>query len=377
MRIKIKPAWHNLLLPVFYMFAVTNVSAQLITLPDAGVNYKCKTHRQLGLTEIGIKWNAPGVKGREGKIWGTDVAYYGYSVLGYGSTVQSPWRAGADESTTISFSTDVTINGKALSAGTYGFFIALYPDSCELIFNSNTAGWGSYFYNPALDVLRVGTKQQKDRKESKERLDYTFSKQTKESVEVALEWEYWRIPFTVTVDLKKTAVESLRRQLSGEMGFDPPSLETAAGWCLQNNVNLEEALQWINVALDPSLGAVKSFKALSLKSRLLDKLGRKAEADAILQSALENATAAEMHGYGRQLLSQNKLQEAQQVFEKNYSKNKGIWPTTVGMMRGYAANGDYKKALEYAKKALIQAPDEENRKAIEKSIELLKAGKPL
>lgn len=372
-----KSAWHYFLLPVISMFIVRNVSAQLIALPDAGVNYKCKTARQLGLTEIGIKWNAPGVKGREGKIWGTDVAYYGFSVLGYGSTVQSPWRAGADESTNISFSTDVTINGKALPAGTYGFFIALYPDSCVLIFNSNTAGWGSYFYNPALDVLRVGTRQQKGQKESKERLEYTFSNQTKESLDVALEWEYWRIPFTVTVDLKKTAVESLRKQLSGEMGFDPPSLETAAGWCLQNNVNLEEALQWINVALDPSLGAVKSFRALNLKSRLLEKLGRKAESDAILQSALENATAAEMHGYGRQLLSQHKLQEAMQVFEKNYSKNKGIWPTTVGMMRGYAANGDYKKAMDFAKKALAQAPDAENRKAIEKSIELLKEGKPL
>ncbi len=377
MKVNGKSAWHTFLLPVIFLLTVTDVSAQLITLPDAGVNYKCKTSRQVGLTEIGIKWNAPGVKGREGKIWGTDVAYYGFSVLGYGSTVQSPWRAGADESTNISFSTDVSINGQALPAGTYGFFIALYPDSCVLIFNSNTAGWGSYFYNPALDVLRIGTKQQKDLKEIKERLDYTFSKQSKESVEVALEWEYWRIPFTVTVDLKKTTVESLRKQLSGEMGFDPPSLETAAGWCLQNNVNLDEALQWINVALDPSLGAVKSFRALNLKSRLLDKLGRKAESDAILQSALENATAAEMHGYGRQLLTQNKLQEAMQVFEKNYAKNKGVWPTTVGMMRGYAANGDYKKALDYAKKALAQAPDAENRKAIEKSIELLKDGKPL
>ena len=377
MRINSKSVLLSFSLLIISMVTVKNISAQLITLPDAGVNYKCKTYRQIGLTEIGIKWNAPGVKGREGKIWGTDVAYYGYSVLGYGSKVQSPWRAGADESTTISFSTDVYVNGKALPAGTYGFFIALYPDSCVLIFNSNTAGWGSYFYNPALDVLRVGTSQQKGRKESKERLDYTFSKQTRESVEVALEWEYWRIPFTVTVDLKKTAVESLRRQLSGEMGFDPPSLETAAGWCLQNNINLEEALQWIDVALDPSLGAVKSFKALNLKSRLLDKLGRKAEADAILQTALENATASEMHGYGRQLLSQNKIQEALQVFEKNYSRNKGVWPTTVGLMRGYAANGDYKKALEYAKKALAQAPDAENRKAIEKSIELLREGKPL
>ena len=110
-------------------------SAQLLRLPDGGVNYKCMTGRQVGVTDITIHYNSPGVKGREGKIWGTNIAPYGFEVLGFGSDKPSPWRAGANESTTISFSTDVTINGKFLNAGTYGFFIAVYPDSSLLIFN--------------------------------------------------------------------------------------------------------------------------------------------------------------------------------------------------------------------------------------------------
>lgn len=138
-------------------------NAQALRLPDGGVNFKSKTGRSVGVTDIEINWNAPGVKGREGKIWGTDVAWYGFTVLGFGSDGESPWRAGANETTTISFSTDVTINGAKLAAGKYGFFIALYPDSCTLIFNKNNEGWGSYFYNSALDVLRVSAKQQKDR----------------------------------------------------------------------------------------------------------------------------------------------------------------------------------------------------------------------
>jgi len=351
--------------------------AQALRLPDGGVNLKSKTGRTVGVTDIEINWNAPGVKGREGKIWGTDVANYGFMVLGFGSDVQSPWRAGANESTTISFSTDVTINGAKLAAGKYGFFIALYPDSCTLIFNKNTEGWGSYFYNSALDVLRVTAKQQKDLPVSRERLDYTFSNQTAESVEAALEWERWRIPFTIKVDLMQTTLAYLRTQMSGALGFDPPSLEAAANWCLQNNVNQEQGLHWINTAVNPSLGGVKSFRSQGTKAGLLMQLGRTAEADSTLKAGLEIATVFEMHGYGRQLLAQGKTKEAMAIFQQNYAKHKGAWPTNGGLMRGYSAMGDLKKALEYAKLALAQAPDEPAKRAMEQAVKTLSEGKPL
>ncbi len=353
------------------------VSAQLLSLPNSDVNYKCKTGRKLGVTDIDIAWNAPGVKGREGKIWGTSIAHYGFTVLGFGSNTESPWRAGADENTTISFSTDVTINGKKLPAGTYGFFIALYPDSCTLIFSKNTAGWGSYFYNKDWDVMRVGTRQQKDIKESKERLDYTFSKQTDHTIEVAVEWEHWRIPFTVEVDLVATTLHSIRTQLSGAMGFDPPSLEAAANWCLQNKVNYQEALGWINTATDPSLGGVNTFRVKSIKAGLLEGLNRKEEADKLMQTAMETASITDLHNYGRQLLGEKKVKEAMVVFEKNHQKNNGAWPTNAGMMRGYSAIGDLQKALEYARKALPQAPNPGVKKIIEDAIKTLESGKQL
>jgi tetratricopeptide (TPR) repeat protein len=361
-----------------FLISLTAVcNAQLLQLPIGNTNYRCKTGRVIGVTDIDITWNAPGVKGREGKIWGTSIAHYGFTVLGFGSNVQSPWRAGADENTTIAFSTDVTINGKKLAAGKYGFHIALYPDSCTLIFNKNNTGWGSYFYNSSLDVLRVNTVQQKDSKESKERLDYTFSKQTDHSVELALEWEHWRIPFTVEVDLINTTLNSIRTQLSGAMGFDPPSLEAAANWCLQNKVNYEEALGWINTAVDPSLGGVNTFRIMSTRAGLLEGLNRKEEADKIMQAAVETANANELHTYARQLLSQNKVKEALVLFEKNYKKNNGAWPTPAGLMRGYSAAGDLKKALEYAKKALPLAPNPGVKKIVEEAIATLESGKAL
>jgi Protein of unknown function (DUF2911) len=354
----------------------TAAMAQL-QLPEGGTNLKCMAGRRVGMTDIEVNWNAPGVKGREGKIWGTPVAHYGFTVLGFGSNTPSPWRAGANENTTIAFSTDVTINGKKLAAGKYGFHIALAPDSCILIFSKNTSAWGSYFYKSENDALRVTAIQQKNQPVSKERLDYTFSNQTDRSVEIALEWEKWRIPFKVEVDLTGTTLASIRAQLSGSMGFDPPSLEAGATWCLQNNVNLEEALGWINTAIDPQMGGVKSFRALSTKAGLLAKMGKQAEADKLMETAMENGTVNEIHGYGRQLLGEKRVKEAVAVFEKNHQKFNGAWPTNAGLMRGYSAVGDLKKALEFAEKALAQAPNPQSKTLIEQAIATLKGGKAL
>jgi tetratricopeptide (TPR) repeat protein len=362
---------------LFLMVLVSTTTMAQLQLPDGGVNLKSMAGRRVGLTDIEIHWDAPGVKGREGKIWGTPVAHYGFTVLGFGSNAPSPWRAGANENTTIAFSTPVTINGKSLAAGKYGFHIALAADSCTLIFNKNTAGWGSYFYKSELDVLRVTAIQQKNQPVSKERLEYTFANHTDRSVEVALEWEKWRIPFKVEVDVTATVLASIRTQLSGAMGFDPPSLEAGATWCLQNNTNYEEALGWINTAVDPQMGGVKTFRALATKAGLLGKMGKTAEADKIMETAMENGTANEIHGYGRQLLTEKRVKEAVAVFEKNHQKFNGAWPTNAGLMRGYSAAGDLKKALEFAEKALAQAPNPQSKTIIEQAIATLKSGKSL
>jgi tetratricopeptide (TPR) repeat protein len=365
-----------LLIFVLVVATLVEATAQALRLPQ-NANFKCSIGREIGFTDIEIKWNAPGVKGREGKIWGTDIAPFGFSVLGYGSEVASPWRAGADESTTMSFSTDVKINGKPLPAGKYGFFIALYPDSCVLIFNKNTAGWGSYFYREDMDVLRVSTRQQKNLPTPQERLAYTFSNQTENSVEVALEWERWRIPFKVEIDLRATTLAHIRSEMSGALGFDPPSLEAAANWCLQNDTNYQQALNWINSATNPNLGGINSFRALSTKSKLLEKLGNASEASRTWAQALEKANPLELHTYGRQLLAEKKTKEAFAIFESNFKKHNGEWPTNVGMMRGYSALGDLKKALEHAKMALVQAPDDVNKKGLEGAIKQLEQGKAL
>ena len=58
-----------------------------------------------------------------------------------------------------------------------------------------------------------------------ERLVYDFANQTDHSIDINLDWERWRFPIHVEVDLKATVLEDIRRQMSGAIGFDPASLK--------------------------------------------------------------------------------------------------------------------------------------------------------
>ncbi|WP_114792207.1 DUF2911 domain-containing protein [Niabella yanshanensis] len=109
----------------------------LTTLPSGG-NKKATVNEQVGLTDVMIHYSRPTVKGREGKIWG-QLVYEGFGDLGFGNNEGAPWRAGANENTTISFSNPVTIEGQPLPAGTYGFFIAYNPNECTMIFSKTNS----------------------------------------------------------------------------------------------------------------------------------------------------------------------------------------------------------------------------------------------
>src|SRR4051812_44729085 len=165
---------------------LTAVNAQLTTLPDGG-NKKAWVGERVGLTDITIQYNRPGVKGREGKIWGGLVGN-GFNDLGFGTSKAAPWRAGANENTTIEFSTDVKVDGHPLAAGKYGFFIATGDPESTIIFSKNSTSWGSFFYDSTEDALRVTIKPVPTA-ESTEWLKYEFTDETDSSAVVNLVWE--------------------------------------------------------------------------------------------------------------------------------------------------------------------------------------------
>lgn len=349
-------------------------SAQLTTAPDGG-NKKALVGERIGITDVTVHYDRPAVKGRDGQVWG-GLVHKGFADLGFGTSKSAPWRAGANENTTVEFSTDVKIEGKDLPAGRYALFIAYDPTESTVIFSKNSTSWGSFFYDPKEDALRVAVKPVALDKKV-EWLQYQFINETETGATLQLEWEKLAIPIHIETDYVNLQIASFRKELRGERSFNPgwQPFNEAATFCLMHNTNLEEALAWVDHSISGPFIGEKNFRNLSTKAQILTKLNRQDEAKAIMKDALAQGSPVEVHNYARQLLMQKKSQEAFEVFKFNYDRNPNTYTTNMGLTRGYSAIGNYKKALEYANKALLQAPDNGNKMSVEKIIKMLGEGK--
>ncbi len=150
------------------------------------ISPKASVIQTVGFTEVGIDYNRPGVKERV--IWGGLVPY------------NKVWRAGANEATKFTFSTDVKINGKTLKAGSYSFFVIPTKENWTMIFNKVADQWGAFEYNEAEDALRFDVTPEEG--SMQEWLAYTITKTSKNSAIVKLEWEKLKVPFTIEVSIK-------------------------------------------------------------------------------------------------------------------------------------------------------------------------------
>ena len=128
--------------------------------------------QRIGITDITINYHRPLVNDR--KVWG--------NLVPYGQV----WRAGANENTTITFSDPVTIEGKALAAGTYGLHMIPNENEWTIIFSKNSTSWGSFTYKESEDALRVNVEPQAA--EMRNALTYDFDRVTPDSSVVELEW---------------------------------------------------------------------------------------------------------------------------------------------------------------------------------------------
>ncbi|MBL7744250.1 MAG: DUF2911 domain-containing protein [Chitinophagaceae bacterium] len=359
---------------IIFLIATTFSFSQVMPLtlePDGG-NKKASISEQIGIVKISIAYSRPGVKGREGKIWNTPVAHYGFTDQGHGTSYAAPWRAGANENTTMSFSHPVKIEGNDLPAGTYGFFIALGETESTLIFSKVSNSWGSFYYDSAQDALRIRVRNETLEK-SVEWLKYEFADETPNAAIISMSWEKRRIPFKVEADVQRLQIESFRSEFRTTRPFY--DYMSAANYCIRNNIELEQALAWMDRAIYFRIMGVKNFQTLSTKAAVLMKMNRVEEAKKVMDEAIPFGTVNEVHQYGRTLLNQRQVQEAFKIFKLNYDKFPNVFTTNAGMGRAYSAMGDFKKALTYMKAALPLAPDEGNRTNVAAMIKKLEEGK--
>lgn len=350
------------------MLVATQAMSQNISLPRAA-SPKAKAMQQVGITDITITYSRPSVRERD--IWG-GLVHYDMINLGLGTAKESPWRAGANENTIITLSHDVQVEGKPLSAGTYGFFVAVKENGrATLIFSHNHNSWGSYFYNPAEDALRVDVETTTI--SHTESLTYSFPEVGSDYAIVALDWEKKRIPFRISMDVNEIVYTNGMEEMRGVKAFSWQGPHSLAQFALQNNFHLEEGAQMAQQAV----GQQSNFQTLSLLGQYQIRQGKTEEGEANIKLAMEQGNPFQLHRLGRQELAQGNTDIAKKIFEFNAKKHPDTWPVNVGLARVYSAEGNFKKALRHLRKALENAPNEPNRQAITSSIEKLERGEDI
>jgi len=292
--------------------------------------------QRIGISDVTLNYHRPLVKGRT--IWG--------KVVPYGQV----WRAGANENTTIAFSDPVTIEGQSLPRGTYGLHMIPGENDWTIIFSKNYTSWGSFTYNQAEDALRVKVKPQAG--EMHEALTYDFDDPKSDSAVLTLRWEKLAVPVKIGVNTQEIVQASLHNQLRGLAQYSWFGWDDAATYLVTNKVGLEDALKYE----DQSIQAEERFDNLMTKSQVLDAMGRKDDASAARNRALEMANAIQLHGYGRQLQAQGKQEEAFQVFRTNMKKNPNHWLIHNEEARMACAKGDYDNAAKLMKLSADNAP---------------------
>lgn len=199
--------------------------------PRASVSYT------VGLTDITIRYSSPAVSGRA--IWGALVPY------------NQLWRAGANEATTIEFSTDVKIEGRLLPKGKYTFF--LIPQEGETwtaVFNRSIEQWGAYSYDESQDALRTPVRVSTS-DYSEERLSYHLSDAGLGKGFIRLWWEKRQIFVHIEADVIRQVLDNMELNISNATEDRKWELYTQAADFLINSGDanyLDQALQYATLS---------------------------------------------------------------------------------------------------------------------------------
>ena len=293
--------------------------------------------QRIGITDITINYHRPLANGRQ--IWG--------KVVPYGQV----WRAGANENTTITFTDPVTIEGQALDKGTYGLHMIPGENEWTVIFSKNSSSWGSFTYKEDEDALRVKVKPQAT--EMHDALAYDFDDVKADSTVVTMRWEKVAVPFKVQVSVNDVVTASIHQQIHGMNQYYWEGWDDAAQYFLVNKINLDEALKYE----DQSIQSEERYDNLINKSKILEAMGRKQDADTFRAKALDKASALQLYVYGRQLQGEKKQDEALAIFQSTAKKFPDYWTTHLGLARVYSAKGDFDNAVKELKLSLKDAPD--------------------
>ena len=262
---------------ILFAALVTSVSATAqIKAPQPSPT--AEIEQMVGLTEIEIEYSRPGVKDRV--------------IFGDLEKWDAIWRTGANASTKIKFEDAVKINGKELAAGEYALYTIPNETEWTIIFNKNLTLWGVDGYKEEEDALRVKVKPVK-LNDKVETLTIDFSHFTYSGAQLNLKWENTLISLSIETNANEQVEKQIQTQLVE--GPSASSYASAAGYYLENNQKLDQALIFITKAIEKR---PEAFWYVHNKAKILAKLDKKKEAIETAKKSIEIAKASEGGDYG-------------------------------------------------------------------------------
>lgn len=254
---------------VFATLLAFSINAQVITPQPSPL---AKIEQKVGLTDVSIKYSRPGVKGR---------AIFG-DLIPFGKL----WRTGANENTTITFSTEVSIAGTTVEAGTYAIFTIPNKTSWDVFFYNDIKNWGTPKEWDETKIVAKTTVNANELPFTVESLFFNIDNISNNGASLDLVWEktYITIPFEVPTD--KIVMANIEKVMAGEPKMN--DYYASAVYYLEGDKDIQKALKWVDTAIKLQ-GDSPKFWALRKQSLIHAKAGDKKGAINAAKKSLELA----------------------------------------------------------------------------------------
>lgn len=211
--------------------AAFQVNAQVKT-PQASL--KAQLEQMVGLTTIDIEYYRPAKKGR--LVFG-DLVPYG-----------KLWRTGANQNTTISFDTDIDMEGSIVPAGKYALFTIPKAENWDIILYETTDNWGvPKEWNDAYVAFRTVVKPQPLNNEV-EYFTIDINPENNNQGTLEISWEKTLVSIPIKVPTHEIAMESINKNLNSNAKAS--DYYSAGVYLYTSGEDVKKALQFVNQAIE-------------------------------------------------------------------------------------------------------------------------------
>lgn len=221
-----------------------SASAQSIPFPQPSP--ASTISQNFATSKIEISYSRPSAKGR--KVFGEVVPFGKF------------WRTGANAATTINFGEDVKINGTDVKAGKYG--LLSYPGESEwtIIITKDLTVTSEDAYKKENDVARFTVKTEK-LNDYCETFTIELNNMRNDAADLVFKWEQT----SVRLKIMSFYDDRITKQIGEVMGKDTRPYYGAANYYYENNKDLNQALVWVNKAVEAN---PKAYWVLLLKAKI-------------------------------------------------------------------------------------------------------------